>query len=188
MKRLFDYFKRYNITDKNLQQFLYKHGRIRHYREQAIYPQDEQSVWCFIIEGAVALEYDASSKIVIDCVYIRHDYFTSDEHVFTQRGEEGQYVFLEDSIIYEIDSKDFQYALSAFHLLERMFNILKQHQLNLTRHLVRVIKIPSEERIHYMYKKLPMVLHKLNVAQRRALLNISNNREYYKALRYWQKK
>lgn len=188
MDRLFDYFRRYNITNEGLQQFLYEHGKIRDYREQNVYPQENQSVWCFIIEGAVALEYDTGGKIVIDCVYIQHDYFTSTEHVFTERGEEGQYVMLANSVIYEITSKDFQYALSAFPLLERMFNILKQHQLNLTRHLVRVIKIPSEERIHYMYKKLPTVLHKLNVAQRRALLNISNNREYYKALRYWQRK
>lgn len=187
MERLFEYFDRYQIHDNGLQHFLYIHGRIREYRSKNQY-HNPDPFWCFIIQGAVALEYNAKGKVVIDRVYIRHDYFSNTEHIYTKRMEKGLYVFLQDSIIYEISNEKLQQALSNYPLMERMFNILKQQQLNLINHLKRVLKIPCKMRIDYMDKHLPELLHILTVEQRCSLLNISNLREYYKALRYWRQK
>lgn len=191
MQRLFDYFRYYGISDPLLEDFLVKHGEIIDYDKNGVYNYTDvvSKTWCFILNGSIAfISYADNGKSSIQRIYTEKHYFSGTKHPFSESPEPHSTEFLRQTTIFEMRNEHYKEALKLFPSFQEFVQIIKQHEINMLRHTLHVVKIPTIERVAYLQKHLPEIDKVTTVEQKCSFLIISNNREYYKAVRYAFKK
>lgn len=189
MERVLNYFRKYSpeLSDA-AQAHLKRHGKIHAYPKGGVYKlgQETKHKWCLLLSGLVQKEQlspKGKASTVRICTDL--DYFVGTRHPYTDRTEQHTIVFLQDSILYEIDNEKFQQAVDHHPCMSRVYHILKQHKLDQANDLAYVRGLHYEYRIYELYKRFPKIADSLTVEQARLLLEISNNRDYYTAYRYY---
>lgn len=191
MKRMFTYFEKYRKLGDEVQELLGRFGKIRQYRKGHFFKYEDESIakWCFVLQGLVAKEHiNSAGRLVIERICEPGAYFTGTKHVFSSSGEPVAIRFLQDTVLYEIRSSYFQQLVESDAALQEVYHIFTQHKLNhALRHQHTVHALRSEERLYDLYLYRPQLLKLLTVEQKKAFLGITNNREYYRAMRYLNK-
>jgi len=189
---MFTYFEKYCILDDELKELLNRFGGIRRYRKGDFFKQEDEPIekWCFVLEGLVSKEHtNSADQLVIERVCEPGAYFTGTKHVFSRSSEPIAIHFLRDTTLFEIRNQYFQDMVETFPGLKAVYHILTQHKLNhAVRHQHTIHALRSEERLHDLNFYRPQLIKLLTVDQKKAFLGITNNREYYRAKRYMEKK
>jgi len=192
MKRMFTYFEKYLTLDDELKELLQHFGRIHRYRKGDFFKQEYEPIekWCFVLEGLVSKEHiNSADQLVIERICEPGAYFTGTKHLFSRSSEPVAVHFLRDTTLFEIRNQYFQDMVETFPGLKAVYHILTQHKLNhAVRHQHTIHALRAEERLHDLYLYRPQLIKLLTVDQKKVFLGITNNREYYRAKRYMEKK
>ncbi|ERJ60027.1 cyclic nucleotide-binding domain-containing protein [Sphingobacterium paucimobilis] len=188
MQSVFDYFQKYTDLSAEAKAYLTQHGKIHSGAKGSPYKltQQQKNTWCFILSGMVVKEHlNHNGKPCIDRFSIAGDYFVGTRHAFTKRAESFTIVFAHETTYYEINNTAFQEAVNRFSCISYVYHIFKQHKLDQANDLAYIRSLHYMYRIHALYKRMPLLAALLTVEQRRLLLEIANNRDYYAAQRYY---
>lgn len=187
MNRIIKYFSNYNIIDKTAQDFLYRHGRLHTYKKGSYYmsQQQKKQEWCFLLEGLVGYEVVGPNGQLLERLCPVHHYFVGTKHAYSTSPKNTALIFLQPSVIYTISNKNFRQGLQQHQELDKVYHILKQHELNLANIFLRLPKIAREQRLAFLYQALPEVEGAMTVQQICSLLGYTDHRQYYKALNYY---
>ena len=185
-------FEKYYILQNEPKELLQQFGRIHRYRKGDYFKQEDEPIekWCLVLEGLVSKEHiNSAEQLVIERICEPGAYFTGTKHLFSKSSEPVSIHFLRDTTLFEIRNQYFQDMVETFSDLKAVYHILTQHKLNhAVRHQHTIHALRSEERLHDLYLYRPQLIELLTVEQKKAFLGITNNREYYKAKRYLEKK
>lgn len=189
MERVLNYFRKYSpdLSDA-AQAHLKRHGKTRTFSKGGVYKpgQETKHKWCLVLSGLVLKEQlDNRGKASTVRICRDFDYFVCTRHPYTERTEKHTIIFLQDTVLYEIDNEYFKKVVDNHPCMSRVYHILKQHKLDQANDLDYIRSLHFEYRIYELCNRFPKLSESLTVEQTRLLLRISNNRDYYKAFRYY---
>ncbi|MEN5435277.1 hypothetical protein ABE545_16705 [Sphingobacterium faecium] len=191
MKRLQDYLSGYTSLSEEAKTYLSQNGTIKFYKKDAYYlkENDIKHRTAFLLEGLLCYEFlNKKGKIQIERIGIVHQYIEGTKHPYSRSCAEVAIRFLYDSTVYEINNEPLQQGIKAYPELNYLNHILKQHAINTMKVYIRISNLDREERLAFLYTKIPELIGKLTVGQLCSLLGYTDHRQYYTALRYWHKK
>ncbi|SKB95100.1 hypothetical protein SAMN05660841_03214 [Sphingobacterium nematocida] len=188
MDRVENYFGRYKLLSEEARNYLRSKGRIIKFNKNAYYVMQNEAKhnWCFLLEGLVghqAIDKKGNAKYIKLCP-INH-YFVGTKHIFSKSKPRTAIQFLQPSTIYTISNEDLKTGIRKFAELHEIYNIMKQHELDMRDIFLGIPSITREERLAYLYDHLPEVKDKMTVRQLCSLLGYSDDRQYYRALDYY---
>ncbi|SKC10715.1 hypothetical protein SAMN05660841_04278 [Sphingobacterium nematocida] len=187
MERLIHFFSHYRQLSPEARSFIQAHGEIKTYAKNEWYKHGEQSIakWCFVLEGLVAkIGCKNGSNEYIERLCPTHGYFTGSKHPYSSSSEPLAIQFLQSTTLYEISIIALQEALTIFPELKDIYQVLQQHRQLRLQEQLHILRMSSLHRLHALFVLRPGIYAHLTVLQRMSYLDISNFREYYKALNY----
>lgn len=187
MERLIYFFDHYRQLSPETRDFIQAHGEIKTYAKNEWYKHGEQSIpkWCLVLEGLVAkIGSKNGNNEYIERLCPTNGYFTGSKHAYSSSSEPLAIQFLQPTTLYEISNTILQEALAKFPELKEIYQILQQHRQLRLQEQLHILRIPKLHRLHELFVLRPQVCASLTVAQRISYLDISNFRDYYKALKY----
>lgn len=192
MDRIYIQFERYCLLSNEAKQDLKSIGKITVHPKGSYYKHEDESVskWCFVLEGLVSKEhFNSDERLVIERICEVNSYFVGTKHSFSTTGEPLSIKFLKPTVLYEIRNTQLQSLLDRHRELASVYHRLTQHKLNHSnRHIHRTNGLVAEERLYDLYLERPNLIAQLTVEQKCAFLKLTNNKAYYRAKRYLEKK
>ncbi len=191
MKRLQDYLSGYVALPEEVINFLSQNGKIKHYKKEEYYirENDIKHSSAFLLEGLLSYELlNKKMKIQIERIGTVNQYIEGTKHLYSRSSAEVAIRFLADSTVYEINNEILQEGIGRYPELNFLNHILKQQALNTIKVYIRIPKLDREERLAFLYAKIPELIGKLTVDQMCSLLGYTDHRQYYAALKYWHNK
>lgn len=188
MDRIEKYFERYEALSEAAKEYLRAKGEIVKFTKNAYYVRQNEAKqnWCFLLEGLVGhqvIDNKGNAKLVKLCP--TNHYFGGTKHIFSKSAPRTAIQFLQPSTIYSIANKELQTGIRAFAELHEMYNIMKQHGLDIRDIFLGIPGVDRVERIAYLFDHLPEVKGQMTVKQICSLLGYSDDRQYYRALDYY---
>lgn len=186
MDRVINYFNMYSPLTEEAKDFLIVNGKIKQYPKNSYYVfnDEKKDKWSYIIEGLVGIISFDNQKEIIERIYTSHFYFSGTKHIYTNSAESTSIKFLRSTIIFEISHIHFIKAIDQFQELKNIYLILKEHEIQYSRNLISILKASNDKRIHEFAIKQPNLFTLLIIKEKISYLNLRNNKEYYRSLRY----
>lgn len=188
MDRVEKYFNRYESISFEAREYLRTKGEIMNFKKNTYYVLQHEAKhnWCFLLEGLVAhqvIDKKGNTKYIKLCP-INH-YFVGTKHIFSKSKPRTAIQFLHPSTIYTISNEDLKTGIRKFAEIHEIYNIMKQHELDMRDIFLGIPTVTREERIAYLFDHLPEIKGKMTVKQLCSLLGYSDDRQYYRALDYY---
>lgn len=188
MDRIEKYINRYRLINDSIIGYLRQHGEIIQYskNEYFVLQHETKPTWCFLLKGLVGYQLlDDGGNIKLERLCPVNHYFVGTKHLFSKSKHSAAIQFLQPSIVYSISNEHLKAGIRQFKELNEIYHILKQHELDITQIFLRIPNIVRDERLAYLFDYLPEVKGQLTVKQLCSLLGYTDDRQYYRALNYY---
>ncbi|WP_164108679.1 MULTISPECIES: hypothetical protein [Sphingobacterium] len=188
MDRIEKYLEKYGLLTTKAKEYLRQYGKIMYFSKNAyfLFQHETKHNWCFLLEGLVGhqiIDKKGNSKLIKLCP--TNHYFVGTKHIFSKSRPRTAIQFLQPSTIYMISNEDLKTGIRKFAELNEIYHIMKQHELDIREIFLSIPSVMRDERIAYLFDHLPEVKGKMTVKQLCSLLGYSDDRQYYRALDYF---
>ena len=185
MTRFFNYADRYRVLSPEEKRFFNAHARVRRYTKHDYYllADEAKSNWCFVLAGAVAgMKTTHEGEQQLLWLSVTNQYFTGTKHPFSEQSHGLQVQFLHPTEVMELPYTYLREAQQQYPAFAELLQVLKEQKLKSFQSLIKILKLPPNERFHQALDELPHWVSQIQVDECCSLLNI-NHKWYYQNLK-----